>query len=480
MIDKELRILAIEDNDGDFILVEEYIKEFLPRASITHSMSIAGAIISLNTHSYDVVLLDLSLPDSKGQETIKKMITLAGSTPVIVLTGLNDKQVGIESLKLGVQDYLVKGEVNSSTLLKSISYSIQRKKTEEQLKLSEEKYRYLFNNNPESIFIVEKKSLQILDVNETAIKKYGYDKEAFFQLNMLDLVPESEYLNTPSLFIEKINLANLSNIVATWPQLKKNGELIFVHFSLHEIEYSNNKAILAIGSDITEKLMLEKQLADEQQKRQQEITEAVISAQEKERSQLANELHDNINQLLSTTRLYVECAITNETLRPRLLVDSKDYIISAIAELRKLSKTLLPPSLGEVGLIDAVVDLIQGIKKVNDINFKTDFDSFLERDSDEKLKLSIFRIVQEQINNTIKHANARNVFIGISQTQLEVKLLITDDGIGFDTTVKHDGLGLKNIATRAAVHNGKLLLESSPGNGCSLSIQFPLASSKTM
>jgi two-component system sensor histidine kinase UhpB len=475
MINTQLQILAIEDNEGDFILVEEYLKDVLPAATITHRSSIAEAIFSLKTHWYDVVLLDLSLPDSKGRKTIEKMIILAGSTPVIVLTGLNDKQVGIDSLKLGVQDYLVKGEVNSQTLLKSIGYSIRRKKTEEQLKLSEEKYRYLFNNNPETIFIVEKNTLQILDVNETAIQKYGHDKASFFKLNMLDLVPESDFLNDPSIFIEKINLANQSNTVATWPQLKKNGELIYVHFTLHEIEYSNNKAILAIGSDITEKLMLEKQLAAEQQKRQQEITAAVITAQEKERSQLSNELHDNINQLLSTTRLYIECAITNETLRPRLLVDSKDYIITAIEELRKLSKKLLPPSLGEVGLIDAVIDLIQGIKKVNDINFITDFDSFLERDSDEKLKLSIFRIVQEQMNNTLKHAAAENVCIGITKTASAVQLLITDDGIGFDTTAKHDGLGLRNIATRAAVHNGKLLLESSPGNGCSLSIQFPLA-----
>jgi len=475
MINTQLRLLAIEDNEGDFILVEHYILHLIPNASITHLKSIAEAIDSLSNHRYDVILLDLSLPDSNGQETTKKVISLAGSTPVIVLTGLNDKQVGIESLKLGVQDYLVKGEVNPSTLFKSIGYSIDRKKTEEQLKLSEEKYRYLFNNNPESIFIVEKINLQILDVNETAIKKYGYNKAAFLQINLLDLVPQSDNLPTPFLLIEQINSANLNNTVFALPQLKKNGTLIYVHFSLHEIEYSKTRAILAIGTDITEKLMLEKQLAEEQQIRQQEITEAVITAQEKERSQLANELHDNINQLLSTTRLYIECAITNETLRPRLLIDSKDYIITAIAELRKLSKTLLPPSLGEVGLIDAVKDLIQGFNKVNNIHFKTDFESFLERASDEKLKLSIFRIVQEQINNTIKHAAANNVFIGISNTQTGLQVQITDDGIGFDTTVKHNGLGLKNIATRAAVHNGKLLLQSSPGNGCSLSIQFPLA-----
>jgi DNA-binding response OmpR family regulator len=107
MINTQLQILAIEDNEGDFILVEEYLKDVLPAATITHRSSIAEAIFSLKTHWYDVVLLDLSLPDSKGRKTIEKMIILAGSTPVIVLTGLNDKQVGIESLKLGVQNYLV-------------------------------------------------------------------------------------------------------------------------------------------------------------------------------------------------------------------------------------------------------------------------------------------------------------------------------------------------------------------------------------
>ena len=178
--------------------------------------------------------------------------------------------------------------------------------------------------------------------------------------------------------------------------------------------------------------------------------------------------------MLATSRLYIECAISNDSLRPKLLEDSKGYISTAIMELRKLSKTLLPPSLGEVGLKDALKDLIEGIKKVNDINFVTDWTNYIETDANEKLKLSIFRIVQEQLNNTLKHADAKNVTISMTQKPGEIELVMEDDGIGFDTSQKQEGVGLQNIATRAEVHNGRLEIDSSPGHGCTLRVYFPL------
>ncbi len=469
-----MKILVVEDNEGDFILVEDYLHDVFKDAIITHNKYIYQAVVSLNTVNFDVILLDLTLPDSEGATTIKNVISLAGSTPVIVLTGLNDKQVGIESLKLGVQDYLVKSEVNPITIFKSITYSISRKKSEEQLKLSEEKYRDFFNNNPESIFIWESTGLQIMDVNDTAIKKFGIKREDFLALSIMNLAPHNYHLNNSKIFTEKIQLAKQGSSDVTWQHRKKNGELMYLRFSLHDIEYDEQQCILAMGSDVTDKVMLEKQLAEEQQKKQQEITEAVITAQEKERRQLANELHDNINQLLATSRLYIECAISNETLRPKLLEDSKGYISTAIMELRKLSKTLLPPSLGEVGLQDALKDLIEGIRRVNDINFVTDWASYTETDTNDKLKLSIFRIVQEQLNNILKHAEAKNVIITINQEPGEIELKIQDDGVGFDTTQKPDGVGLQNIAARAEVHNGRFEIDSIPGHGCTISICFPL------
>ena len=188
--------------------------------------------------------------------------------------------------------------------------------------------------------------------------------------------------------------------------------------------------------------MLEKQLATEQQIKQQEITAAVITAQQNERSELANELHDNINQLLTTYRLHIECAIADESLRNRLMDDSKTYIVTAIAEIRKLFESLLPPSLGEIGLQDALNDLVESVQKINKINIVMKWTNYVENIFSEKLKLSIYRIVQESLNNTIKHAASANVYINITQTKDSIILTFKDEGIGFNINQKKGGVGL--------------------------------------
>jgi two-component system, NarL family, sensor histidine kinase UhpB len=470
---KPIKVLMVEDNVGDFTLVSEYLEEVFASLQIFHQKTFAAAILAVQQGNYDAILLDLTLPDSTGEESVKQMIALANVTPVIVLTGLNDKQVGIESLKLGATDYLVKSEVNPPTLFKSLRYSIDRKKADEQLRKSEVKYRNLFHNNPEIIFIWDTNSLQLLDANVTAEKKYGVSRSQLLLQNLLQLAPEDYHRGSYDVIIEKLNEALRCNKDITWRQQNKNGTTMFVRFSLYAIDYEGQQATLALGTDVTEKMMLEKQLSDAQLEKQQAVTRAVIQAQENEREQLAIELHDNINQLLATSRLYIECAITNENLRQKLLEDSRNYIVDAIAELRKLSKTLLPPSLGEIGLKDALKDLVDGIRKVHDIEFETDWSNYAEDAADAKLKLSIFRIVQEKMNNILKHSRAKKVQLTLSKLHQEILLCVKDDGVGFDLEKHERGLGLQSIATRAEVHHGRMNLVSSPGNGSVLTIYFP-------
>lgn len=469
-----LNILVIEDNAGDFVLVKTYLLELIPAAIIIQNKYFAEAQVALQTTQFDLIFLDLTLPDSEGSNSVKNIIKLAAYIPVIVLTGLNDKQMGIESLKLGAMDYLLKYEVTPATLLKSMVYSLERKKSNKNQRLSEEKYRYLFNKNPESIFIWDATSHHILDVNETAINRYGYNRAEFLKMDLQSWLGESSNGATQQASINELLVTENSTRIDTWLQRKKNGDILYTRFSLHNIDYDNHQAILAMGSDVTEKFMLEKQLATEQQIKQQEITAAVITAQENERTELANELHDNINQLLTTSRLYIECAIADESLRERLMADSKTYIVTAIAEIRKLSKSLLPPSLGEIGLQDALNDLVESVQKINKINIVIEWINYVENIPSEKLKLSIYRIVQESLNNTIKYAASANVYINLTQTNDSIILTFKDDGIGFNINQKMDGVGLQNIATRSKLHNGKMQLNSSAGEGCKMVITFPV------
>ncbi|MHA1374205.1 MAG: response regulator, partial [Promethearchaeota archaeon] len=141
---KSINILLIEDNAGDIRLVREMLKDIRNLSfKVEASLLLIKALKILESHKFDVILLDLNLPDSVGIETVSKTLEVARDTPIIILTGLNEESLAISSVKMGVQDYLVKEQFNSLLLARSIQYAIERKKTEQKLIESEEKYRNL-------------------------------------------------------------------------------------------------------------------------------------------------------------------------------------------------------------------------------------------------------------------------------------------------------------------------------------------------
>ncbi|UAY53344.1 sensor histidine kinase [Ferruginibacter albus] len=221
----------------------------------------------------------------------------------------------------------------------------------------------------------------------------------------------------------------------------------------------------------TEKIRLEKTLDAQKIKQLREISEAVIAAQEKERSNLAAELHDNINQILGASRLYIDTAINNEEVRLNLIKESKLFLDNAMEEIRYLSRTLLPPRLSQTSLVEALNDMIKNIKMVDKLEIITDWEHLDESAMCEQMKLSIFRIIQEQLNNIFKHAQATTVIIEITQHD-GLQLSIKDNGIGFNTSEKRNGIGLQNIISRTNLFNGEVVINSAPGEGCELLISF--------
>ena len=142
---KTINVLLIEDNPGDVRLIQEMVRKTQNRLiHLEIHDNLTDGIQSLNNNEFQVILLDLSLPDSHGLETITRMLEKANSIPIIILTGTDDKLLAIEAVKAGAQDYLIKGSINSAFLERSIYYSIERQNIKEKLKQSEEKYRKAF------------------------------------------------------------------------------------------------------------------------------------------------------------------------------------------------------------------------------------------------------------------------------------------------------------------------------------------------
>lgn len=219
---------------------------------------------------------------------------------------------------------------------------------------------------------------------------------------------------------------------------------------------------------------LQERLAEERERHQHELNKAILQAQEMERKKLGEELHDNINQLLGVVKLYVQHAQVNKEMQQELLEKCSDYLIQAIEEIRQLSRSLLPPALHENGLLASIDHLVDAIRVVNTLHIDLRHDDVQESDLPEQVQLMLYRIIQEQLNNVLKHAEADQVKILLEQENKTVHLTITDNGKGFDPETYVSGMGLMNIRSRLEQVNGTMLLHAAPENGCSLAVSFHL------
>jgi PAS domain S-box-containing protein len=254
-----LKLLLVEDNAGDAILIEEYLKEEIQHPVIHHVSTFAGAKEKLSgTEVYDAILLDLSLPDATAKQLVGEMLRLAAAVPVIILTGYGDKDFGIQALSHGISDYLMKDGLSAGQLYRSIAYSIERKKIALKFNESEEKHRKLFQNGPLPMWVYDPESFRFLDVNEAAIGHYGYSREEFMSMSIRDIRPASEVKH-----MEK--MASLSKIKGgafegLFSHYKKDGSLINVNIRSNSIDFNGIKARLVLASDITEKIKAEEAL----------------------------------------------------------------------------------------------------------------------------------------------------------------------------------------------------------------------------
>ena len=254
---------------------------------------------------------------------------------------------------------------------------------------------------------------------------------------------------------------------------KKSKKHIWTNISVNTIldDQGNYKGALAMVSDVTEKKILQQQLLEEQIEKQKEITKAVIDAQERERADIGEELHDNVNQLLAASKLYLNHGLSQPD-QTSFIIKGQEYIVTAMEEIRKLSHILVGPKQDKtIGLIDSVEELINNLSILDDMKIEFCHDTYHEEKTDVGLKLVIYRIIQEQLNNILKHAAASEIEIELREDADTLTVNINDNGKGFNSSAKSNGIGLKNIRNRAAVYDGTVKIISSPGNGCKMKIK---------
>jgi PAS domain S-box-containing protein len=233
-----------------------------------------------------------------------------------------------------------------------------------------------------------------------------------------------------------------------------------------------------ILQDITERKESEKNLKVLEQKilhqsiqEQKKIARAIIDGQEKERNYIGQELHDNINQILAGAKLYLSLA-AKKSEEIKSLIDLPIQLINtSIDEIRLLSQKLVTP-VKSIYLEALVKDLLNTLKQTCQLKTSLHFELPADTISTD-IKLSIYRIIQEQINNIQKYAEAKKVNVSITLVDNNIQITTRDDGRGFNLKSKRKGVGISNIINRVESYNGKVQIETDPGKGCSFHISIP-------
>lgn len=260
---EDLKILVIEDNYGDFVLIQEYLNDEYSKFKIDQAENFKTARKLLEENQdYNTVLLDLSLPDVNDTEKlVKDVLGLSNSSAVIVLTGFGDKGFGMKALSWGVSDYLLKDEITSSSLAKSIQYSRERYRIRKQLEESEKKYRNLFDASPLPMWVLDRNSLEFLNVNNAAMDLYGYTRKEFLNMNIRDLWAEGENIG------EEIWKNNINEFFSF--QIKhctKEGKLLYIEIESSPISFDGRDARVTLAHDVTAKVEAERELFHSQQR----------------------------------------------------------------------------------------------------------------------------------------------------------------------------------------------------------------------
>lgn len=356
-----------------------------------------------------------------------------------------------------------------------------RKKASDDLKQSEKRFRTLIQDLQIGISLFNAKG-ELVMCNATYSGLLNSTEEAMLGKRVLELFPEAYSEDgTPfrpeerPLYIALHTKQPVRDAVMGL-DLDREGERTWLLINIDLVLDENGAIVQVINSaiDITERKKLEQRLIDEQINKQKLLTQASIDGQEKERKEIGKELHDNIGQQLTTTKLFLDMAKSSaDDTTAEMISMALKGVSDVINEVRSMSRSLMPPTLGDLGLMESITDLVETISRTQYLRIDLDDYEFDESQVPDNKKLMLFRIIQEQLNNIVKHAEARRVSVMLRNDKPFLLLEIQDDGKGFDPKVVKKGLGLTNMRNRAELFGGEVKIVSSEGKGCTLTVKVP-------
>lgn len=339
---------------------------------------------------------------------------------------------------------------------------------------NEARYRRLFSNMNLGIVEVDTEE-KILYVNRSFERISGYEEYELIGKNASEVFikdSDSQAINVQENRNRILGKEGLYEIKV----IKKDGSTaIWVISGAPTFDMKGKvRGSIGIHWDVTEIRALENKLLLDSVKKEKELMEARLQAEEEQREMIGRDLHDGVGQMLAYLSLYFNVLKEKSTIDHQDIDKAQSTLKSTIDEVRRLSRNLAPPAIKDLGFREAVIELINSYSIITKPKFQLVI--YKGKDPDQLLhehKLMLFRVIQELSSNTFKHAKAENVFISIDYSDKNLKLLYKDDGVGFDINHSKKGVGIKSIFSRLEFYGGKINFTTEPGKGMEVIIKLP-------
>jgi PAS domain S-box-containing protein len=474
-----------------------------PRFMVTAVSRLDTALESLNQSPADVVLLDCTVPNIDGVETVSRVRELIPHLPLVVLTSHEDEPVALQALRHGAQDYLVKDKLDFSLFRRTIRYAIERHQAEENLRESELRFRGTFENASVGIAHVNLQGT-ILLVNQILCKLLGFGKEELCGKTFREFThPEDRDLDSEQ--CKNIGEGDGDDYTVDKRYLRKDGTILWMAVKTAVQRDPNGRPVfcIVVMEDVTERKKSEMQLLEFNERLEQRVkerTQSLLEYQEqlrtlaskltlvehRERRRLATELHDYLAQLLVVCRMKLGQAAQMSALPAlqNLLKETDEILDESLTYTRSLVAELSPSVLYQFGLLRALEwlgdkmqhhGLTVGVKnEAGQIHLSSDH------------AILVYQTVRELLFNIVKHAGVSEASLSLGQDEGFLLVEVSDAGVGFDppdldeTGSPFTTYGLMSIRERVEALKGHFVLDSAQGKGTRVQLWIPLTSEASL
>jgi len=509
-VDRAIKVLIVEDDLIDRRALERALtRSSLDIGSTRLAASLAEAMAMLEKERPDIVFLDLGLPDSCGLESVASLQKWAHDIPIVVLSGLEDEQLAVSAVQKGVQDYLTKGSIDGTVLSRVVSYAIQRKEYECQLRATEERYRTIFENSAVAIMMADEAG-QLISWNRLTEELLGMRSSDLHLRPVESLYPEVQWQKLRS---EHIRQKGMQHHLET-QMIRKNGEIIDVDISLTVLRNPRGDVTgsIAVVQDITEKKRAETALRERQERlnsataQAKEMAlraEAANAAKSQFLANMTHEIRTPMNAIIGFSDILADDDLTPEQAGyVELIRNSGRHLLGLINDVLDLSKV----EAGRLGIelqrcsLVSVLDSVEAMMRTVAEEKKVHFKVIKSPEVPDDLYTDPSRLRQCLVNlisNAIKFTHDGHVHVRVlvegPGNDPHLRFDVEDTGVGIpaekqalvfeafrqadgSTTRKYGGTGLGLTITRelAELLGGTISLQSQPGQGSVFSLTLPV------